>query len=429
MKEPSHIKLNERYDVEALIGSPPGWALRWGLTTMLAVLALLVWVAHFVQYPDVVEARAVLTTANPPIRLAANATAKISKLNVENGTMVKAGDVLAVLENPAKLQDVVLLDSMLQKIAEDPSLLEFNLPNVPQLGRLQANYADFSNRLKELRYFLSKDINYLKISNLRKQMNEIESLNKSLSRQENILVKEVELAKKNYERDSSLFGINSLSKLEFEKSESDWLAKRRELEVLRSNSANYNLRVQEMQAQVLDLQQVQYDGESQKLLDFRLEVQRLKGEIDAWKHDFLLVAPVSGEIALTKAWSENQQVQAGTEVLTLVPKVGAGEWLAKASLSSNRSGKVKVGMPVHIRLDGYPYQEFGVLNGEVRRISIVPGEQGYEVEIDLQNGLKTSHGTKVDFRQETQGLARIITEKRSLLDRLLARITSAFEDN
>jgi hypothetical protein len=51
IQNPSDIKLNERYDVEALIGSPPGWTLRWGLTVMLAVLALLLWIAYLVRYP------------------------------------------------------------------------------------------------------------------------------------------------------------------------------------------------------------------------------------------------------------------------------------------------------------------------------------------------------------------------------------------
>ncbi len=430
-QDPSDIKLNERYDVEALIGSPPGWALRWGLTAMFAALTLLLWVAYLVRFPDVVEARAVLTTVNPPIRLAAGASAKIAKLNVTNGQVVQPGELLAVLENPARLRDVTLLDTVLQKMMaeEGAAYLEPKLPRVLQLGTLQSSYADFSQRMKDLRYFLSQDINYLKTSNLRKQIDDVIILNKSLFRQENLLKEEVALAYKNLERDSILLASNALSKLEFEKSQSDWLARRRELEALRSGTSQNNLRMREMQAQILDLQQVQSDGESQKLLDFRSEVQRLKGEIDVWKQAYLLVAPVGGEVALTKAWSEQQQVEAGTEVLTIVPREGAGHLLAKALLPSARSGKVTLNMPVNIRLDGYPYQEFGVLNGQVLRIATVPGEKGYELEISVPEDLKTSYGKRIPFRQEMQGTARIVTEKRSLLERVLDRILAAFRSN
>jgi hypothetical protein len=112
-----------------------------------------------------------------------------------------------------------------------------------------------------------------------------------------------------------------------------------------------------------------------------------------------------------------------------VPQESAGNVLAKALLPSARSGKVKVGMQAIIRLDGYPYQEFGVLNGEIRRIAVVPAEQGYELEIAVPEDLKTSYGNPVLFRQEMQGVARIVTEKRSLLDRVFDRILSAFENN
>jgi HlyD family secretion protein len=213
--------------------------------------------------------------------------------------------------------------------------------------------------------------------------------------------------------------------LEFEKSQSQWLTKRRELEALRSGTSQYNLRVQQMQAQILDLQQVQSDGKSQKLLDFQAEVEKLVGEITIWKQTYLMEAPVGGEIALTKAWSEQMQVEEGTEVLTIVPKDGAGSMVAKAVLTGNRSGKVKDQMPVNIRLDGYPYQEFGVLNGTVQRIAPVPSEQGYEVEIALPADLVTSYGKLIPFRQEMQGTARIITEKRSLLQRVLDKVWTA----
>ncbi len=431
IKNPSDIKLNERYDVEALIGNPPSWTLRWGLTVLLLVFGLLVWIAYLVRYPDVVEARAVLTTQNPPIRLAAGASAKIAKLYVANGQVVQSGEILAVLENPARLRDVNVLDSFLQTIIgqEGAANLGAELPKALQLGSLQASYADFFQRQKDLRYFLSQNINYLKITNLRKQIDEVALLNHSLARQEKILKEEVELALKNMQRDSTLLANNSLSKVEFERSQSEWLARRRELEALRSGTSLNNLRMQGMQAQILDLQQVQSDGTSQKLLDFRSDAQRLKGEIDIWKQAYLLVAPVPGEVAFTKIWSEQQQVAAGTEVLAIVPKEGAGRIFAKALLPSLRAGKVKEKMAVNIRLDGYPYQEFGVLNGVVERIGAVPNDQGYELEIALPDDLKTSYGNPISFRQEMQGMARIVTEKRSLLGRVLDKILAAFRSN
>jgi HlyD family secretion protein len=394
---------------------------------MLVVLVLMLGIAHLVRYPDVVEARAMLTTQKPPIRLAAKANGKIAQLMVTNGQAVQPGQLVAVLENPARLKDVALLDSVLQKMLVDETVayLELRLPSVMQLGPLQASFANFAQRHQELLYFLSQEINFQKITNFQRQIEEMRLLNKSLFRQANILQEEVALAHQNVLRDSQLLTSNAISKLEFEKSQSQWLTKRRELEALRSGTSQNNLRVQQMQAQILDLQQAQSDGKSQKLLDFQADVEKLVGEITIWKQTYLMEAPVGGEIALTKAWSEQMQVEEGTEVLTIVPKDGAGSMVAKAVLTGNRSGKVKDQMPVNIRLDGYPYQEFGVLNGTVQRIAPVPSEEGYEVEIALPAELVTSFGKPIPFRQEMQGTARIITEKRSLLQRVLDKVWAA----
>jgi len=429
--DPADIKLNDRHDVEALIGSPPGWTLRWGLTAMLAVFVLLLVVAYLVRYPDVVEARAVLTTENPPIRLAAGNTGKLSTLLVTNGQVVENGQLLAVLENPAALPDVEELDSILQKMSDEKNahFLEENLPKNLQLGALQTSYAEFSKRLEDLRYFLSQDVNYLKINNLRKQINEVNNLNNSLARQEKILMEELGLAQKSLIRDSTLLSKKSLSQLEFERTQADWLTKRRELEALRSNSSQNNLRIREMQARILDLEQSQSDGESEKMREFHSELERMKGEIDGWRQTYLLVAPVSGTVALTKAWSEQQQVEAGMEVLTVVPQEAAGKIIAKAQLPNARSGKVELGFAANIRLDGFPYQEFGVLNGSVERIAAVPSENGYELEISVPADLKTSYGKQVPFRQEMQGTARIITKKQSLLERLFDKILATFHAN
>jgi hypothetical protein len=43
----------------------------------------------------------------------------------------------------------------------------------------------------------------------------------------------------------------------------------------------------------------------------------------------------------------------------------------------------------------------------------------YRVQVSLQDSLRTSYGKTIDFRQEMQGQAEIITENMTLLTRLL----------
>ncbi len=430
IQNPQNIRLNERQEIEAIIGNPPGWTLRWGVTVLLAGFFLLLLFSYFIKYPDVVLAKAVLTTQNPPIRLAASADAKISQLLVHNGQQVQKGELLAIMDNPAELDDVKKLQSFLGQMAENQVVILPNskLPSGLQLGSLQAAFSRFAQAYNDLGYLLVQDINYQKINNLRKQIAEILRLNESLKRQENILKEEVGLARNNLERDSTLLARNSLSQLEFEQSQSYYLQKRRELESLRSGVTQNALRIEQIRGQMLDLQKNQSDDLSSKRLAFEAETKRLQGELDQWKETWLIEAPIGGEVALTRAWSEQQYVRKGEEILTIVPNEAAGKVFAKALLPYQSSGKVGPGMKAHLRLDGFPYQEYGMLSGEVEYISTVPNEQGYEMGISLPENLTTNYEKPIQFRQEMQGTARIITEDKSLLSRLLNKIISAMKN-
>jgi HlyD family secretion protein len=83
------------------------------------------------------------------------------------------------------------------------------------------------------------------------------------------------------------------------------------------------------------------------------------------------------------------------------------------------AGKVKEGQQVVIKLDTYPYLEFGLLRGNVRTIASAPDESMYMVQVTLQDSLRTSYGRTIDFHQEMQGQAEIITENMTLMNRIL----------
>lgn len=428
--EAKDIRINQDDELEAIIGHPPGWTLQWGITVVFAFMFLLLGISWMVRYADVVEAPVVFTTEHPPIRLIAGASAKIARLDVKNGQTVTENDLLGVLDNPAEVKDILTLNQFILDLeTNDPAaILSIELPQELKLGALQGAYATFSQDYQELKYFLKQDINYQKINNLRNQIVEIQRLERSLKKQILLFEDELVLSQKNVTRDSTLYMQNSLSELEYEQSKTAHLIKRRNLEKIKSGAASNQLEIKQLEAIILDLKQRQSDDQNEYVVNLRTDIQRLKGEVDKWKQTWLLIAPISGEIALTNAWSEQQFIDAGEEVLTIVPQKNAGDVIAKAQLKGMASGKVNPGMEAHIRMTGYPYQEYGVVNGQVHRIAAVPGKNGYELDILLDNGLITSYQKEITFRQEMIGTARIVTEERRLLFRILDKIKAAIEE-
>jgi HlyD family secretion protein len=75
---------------------------------------------------------------------------------------------------------------------------------------------------------------------------------------------------------------------------------------------------------------------------------------------------------------------------------------------------------VNIKVQGYPYMEYGSLQGRVKTISLVPNEAIYAIEVELSQGLQTGTGKILDFTGELSGQAEIVTDDRSLFARILS---------
>ena len=144
----------------------------------------------------------------------------------------------------------------------------------------------------------------------------------------------------------------------------------------------------------------------------------LKAQINLWKNTYLLISPIQGVVSFTKFWSANQSVIKDEPVVSIVP-LEPGNFLGRINLKMQRSGKVKSGMLVNIKLSGYPYLEYGIVRGIVKSKSLVPSGDAYVIDIALPNGLTTLYGKPLDFTQNMQGTAEIITEDIRLLQKIV----------
>ena len=149
--------------------------------------------------------------------------------------------------------------------------------------------------------------------------------------------------------------------------------------------------------------------------------QQLSDDLDNWKSTHLVTAPVPGILTLTRYWSENQILDAGAVLATIVPEART-EIIGRAMVNSSGIGKVKVDHTVNIKLSGFPYTEFGLLKGRVRSVSLAPEPEGYVIGIELSNGMTSSYQERLRFIQQMDGKAEIITEIQHLLQKLISRL-------
>lgn len=403
-----------------------------------------------IQYPEMLRGSVSLNAVYGDIKINANTTGKLELLDFKNGAPVNAGSFIGVIKNGANVNDIAFLDSLLKT---------FNIQNLtytkhkkyfPQnliLGQISTKYFGFLNALYQYLDFTvaqpfekKREIGNMLVTTQRKLKND------GLM-QYNKLKAIMETAQSLNNRDSILFKNKIISRSDYEKSLLSRLSAEREFESINKdlNNSEYLINEATNKLNEIGIQKTEKDREI--LLVLLNAYHDLVESIVEWKHKYLLIAPISGKLDFIGFLKSEDLVQVGQELFSIVPI--KNEIVGQLFLPELGAGKVRVGQNVIIKLDKYPYAEFGSINGKVKSISLIsnqlkvqsmPGNSeassngqtvisGYLITISLPNELKTNYGTQLEFQFGAKGVAEIITENRRLIQRLFDNLKYRFNQS
>ena len=427
MSEQNKIELRSE-EFQEVLGSVPHWILRWGITILSVVVVILLAGSAIIKYPDVLSSQVTLTGSIPPAVVVSRASGKLKELYVTDNQVVKAGDYLAVIDNSAKTKDILRLKEFLSEFQISDSTFKssnFQLSTFNfqlNLGALQQSFSAFQTILRE--YSEYKRLMYFKkkIEMTKERKIQYEKQYATLLNQQKLTFEQFELAKSKFQRDSILSVKGTISKEEFENSRNAYLSSMMSCENIKSSLNNMQIQIGQLEELLLDTNQRDIETLNSLQTKLQTQISQLQAEILNWELNYALVAPIDGIITFTNYWVENQNINAGSSVFTIIPE-GTPTIIGKAILPIVRSGKVKTGQKVNIRLQNFPENEYGILRGTVQNISLAPAQTGdmpyYTVEISLNNGLITTYKKELPCLPDMQGQADIVTEDLSLLERLV----------
>lgn len=208
--------------------------------------------------------------------------------------------------------------------------------------------------------------------------------------------------------------------MDFNQAKTAWLQQQRAFRTIETNLISNELQVNQIQKQINDLE-LQKTEQQQKLeLNFANATHELIAQIRKWKETYLITSTGSGRVAYLGFLENEMFTDAGKPLFSIIPNGGA--LTARAELPVFGSGKVKVGQQVNIRLENYPFEQFGLLRGVITSISEIPNEKKYLVTIKLPETLITSQNKIINFTQQLSGTTEIITDDLRLLERLFYQL-------
>ena len=186
--------------------------------------------------------------------------------------------------------------------------------------------------------------------------------------------------------------------------------------------------------------QEEYKATEQQIVATKAEIaqtQTLVGGLEYQMQQRTVYAPITGTIFQLPIKKPGAVVQVGQTVAQIAPQ--GSPLVLRGQISSVDSGFLKVGLPVKVKFDAYPFQDYGIVPGHLSWISpdsrvaannaqaqpsSSQAPEFYEVEIELERNYVQNNERKVILAPGQTANAEVVIRKRRVADILLAPFKS-----
>ena len=382
------------------------------------------------KYPDIIPAPITLTTAVPPLRVVAPASGELVIL-AHAAQPVGSGEPVALIRNSVDWDALSHLQRWLQQLGNlHPEAASRWVDSRPpanlSLGELQPSFTEFQHRLEAYQFVLAQQAGVLRGKAIDVERESRERLLDRQLAQLETFAKERQIATQSLRRLESLRNKRLVSDEQVDERRAALLAVEKGEKALGTLMADTRVEIAQLEKEAVASDLAHADDLQHSWINAEVAFQNLQSAIRQWEHKYLLRAPRAGRVSWSSYWSDYQPIKAGDEVFAIVPGVKQAV-IGKVSMPMHNSGKVKPGQAVYIKLDAFPYGEFGTLKGQVKSIALIPDDQNYQIEVELQQQLVTSYHKELEFRKEMFGRAEVVTMALRLLERMFYQLISVWK--
>lgn len=409
--------------VQDILTQPPHWMIRWGNTMIFIIILLIFVMSYIIKYPEFVPAPIIVTSQNPPEKIEARIGTKVEKIFIKDHQEVKKHDVLMVMQSAANYKDILELKKIVDSISPN-QLNSFPLAQTSRykLGELQGEYNSFAKAFQDEELFTRLQPYAPESLASNQSISEYKIRMATLRQQKNLESVKYDLSRKNFNRSQELFNQGVISAMELENEKIKYLQAQQNLE-------NLNISISQAEEGISNINKTKsvtvINQEKEKTTYSAQTLQlfeQLRKALKQWEQNYLVISSTDGVASFQQFFGENQFVKAGEPIVSILPK-NKEKLVGRMSVPTVNSGKIIPGEKVLIKLDNYRFQEYGIIEGKVQNISLIPDDKGnYYVDVVLPKGLKTSYNKTLTFDKELRGSAEIVTQDLRLIERFFYQI-------
>lgn len=431
----------------------------------LLVFGGLMW-AHFSQVDEVAVAPGKLVPSESLRPVRALGDGIIREVKVEAGDQVDRGDILLERNQEISKAEVESLEQSAQLIREELVRLEAERTGKTTAGTnlqnqlLVARIRDFEARLKTAEAEAKRQLAVIEEAKTRLERLQENRANAktNLVNAEMLLTGAKQSLAKAQEREKALSILvtpenSAFPRLDYIEAQNRVIQAKAEVTRAQNEITNAQDKVisieKDIAAQKQAIRQAQQAYQAARQEAERLASERqseiltrynqrreeqatVEGQLEQAKKQQALEtikAPVAGTVYEVKA--TKGPVQAGEELLSILPE--EEEVLLDVNVLNRDIGFVREGMKAKVKIDTFPFQEYGTIDGEVIHVSpnaIVDQDLGlvFTTTIKLKPNSINVRGQKVDLVPGMAARAEIVTRQKSILTFLIEPVTRRFSE-
>jgi hemolysin D len=454
---------------EQLDGLPQIWTrgLLYCLVTFTAIA--LPW-AMFSNVDETGVARGRLEPKGATIRLDAAVSGTVAEVRVKEGQQVKKGQVLLELESDLLRTDLqqgqTKLEGQMNRLVQiEQSKNQLLAAVTTQQLQNQAQATEKSAQLDQARQTLSANktttpfIASEKLSQVNQAQQAINSAKTNLILAENKLQKDLDEVAR-YRKLWQQGAIAEVKLLEVERTaqESQRLQVQAQSDIklaqerIQEQRNSYQKLLGQTQS---DQKQAEYRLQEQQgnqqgllrsgelaLLKSQEQLKNVEGQITSLKSDIaqsqsqvqalkvqmeqrVVRSPTNGILFQFPIQKAKAYIQPGQLVAQIAPQ--GSTLILKAQMPGQNSGFLKVGMPVKLKFDSYPFQDYGVVPGTLRWVSpdskTIETNEGkvdaFEIDVVLSQNYIQGQDKQIDLVAGLPATAEVVVRQRPIIDFLI----------
>ena len=377
-------------EAQEILGHIPPWTIRWGITVIFSIFAIIILGCCVIKYPERVNGTVVIRTLNAPVDVVFRSGGNLEIISVSNGDVVKKNDILGVINTGADYKDILSADSCLLDFARHQladAVYNDSIYGNYQMGDLQGSWTNFTLSCQRYRAYITRAVIRKKRELVREQVDKQKEYYSQMQMQFSTGQEDLQYEEKNFVRDSSLFVMNVVSEQEFDESARRLLQARNSVISFKNQMTSAELSILQLEHQLVELSIQEEDETMAFEQEIHTNIERLSADIQNWKLTYLLTAPIIGKVSFVHKWDVGQFANASEHYLTIVPDEHQSV-IGIVHIPQASFGKVDTGQKVNVKLEGYPYME---------------------------NASKSSFAKEFSILENMDASSDIITEERSLL--------------